>query len=184
MIDYSYAETGNIPNKLICFLPINHRLVTIMITKPDTRGVYSLLIEITRGTRIQVGGLGIIKLPAGYYVYTGSAMGKGSSSLEGRIKRHLSDKKNNFWHIDYLLADSNSKIIGVIFAETLKNREHDVVRELKNQGEVICKKFGASDCKRDCVSHLLYVRQSLSEILDIIRETYKKLNLEPITIIF
>ncbi len=111
-------------------------------------------------------------------------MGKGSSSLEGRIKRHLSDKKNNFWHIDYLLAGNNSKIIGVIFAEALRNREHDVVKELKTRGEVICKKFGASDCKRGCVSHLLYVRQNLSEILYIIRETYKKLNLEPITIIF
>lgn len=155
-----------------------------MITRSGIRGVYSLIIEITSETRIQVGRLGVIKLPAGFYVYTGSAMGKGSSGLEGRIKRHLSDKKNSFWHIDYLLADNNSKIVGVIFAEALKNREHDVVRALKSYGEVICKKFGASDCKRSCVSHLLYVSRNLSEILDILRETYKKLDLEPITIIF
>lgn len=98
----------------------------------------------------------------------------------GRITRHLSNKKKKFWHIDYLLSHEFSKVLGVVFAKAAENKEHDVVRELKENAKVVCRKFGASDCERDCVSHLLYLGKKPSENLEFIKEAYKKLELKPI----
>lgn len=154
-----------------------------MFTRADQKGVYSLLIMLGVKTRIKIGKLGIINFPAGFYVYTGSAMGKGATSLKGRIMRHLSSKKKNFWHIDYFLSNKSSEVIGIVFAEAMENKEHDVVRALKDNSKVVCEKFGASDCERKCKSHLLYLDQNQSENLEFISETYKKLELEPTTII-
>nr|MDO8081997.1 GIY-YIG nuclease family protein [Candidatus Freyarchaeota archaeon] len=154
-----------------------------MFTRVDQKGVYSLLIELEAETLIQVGKLGRIHFLSGFYVYTGSAMGNGASSLRGRIMRHLSDEKKNFWHIDYFLSSEFSKVLGVVFAETVENREHDMVSALKENAEVVCRKFGASDCERSCVSHLLYLGQNPHKNLEFIKEAYKKLELEPITLI-
>jgi Uri superfamily endonuclease len=153
-----------------------------MFTRADQKGVYSLLIELKAETPIQIGKLGRITFPAGFYVYTGSAMGNGASGLRGRITRHLSDKKKNFWHIDYFLSNEFSKVLGVVFSEAAENKEHDVVRALKENAKVICRKFGASDCEKSCMSHLLYLGQNPSETLGFIEKVYKKLELEPITI--
>ncbi|MFB0560832.1 MAG: DUF123 domain-containing protein [Candidatus Lokiarchaeia archaeon] len=155
-----------------------------MYTSADQKGVYSLLIELPVETQIQVGKLGRINFPAGFYIYTGSAMGKGASSLKGRMLRHLSDKKKNFWHIDYFLSNKSSKVMAIVSAGTMENKEHDVVKALKENAKVVYKKFGASDCKRKCTSHLLYIDRNQSENIEFITETYKKLGLEPTTLIF
>jgi sugar fermentation stimulation protein A len=64
-----------------------------------TPGVYHLLIHLPQDTTMEVGKLGNFRFPAGYYVYTGSALG----GLESRIARHFRRKKRLHWHIDYLL---------------------------------------------------------------------------------
>jgi Uri superfamily endonuclease len=64
-----------------------------------TKGVYQLLIRLDTDETIPVGKLGTFAFPAGFYVYTGSAMG----GLDARIARHLSRIKRFHWHIDYLL---------------------------------------------------------------------------------
>jgi len=153
-----------------------------MFTRADQKGVYSLIIRLETDTRIKVAKLGRINFPAGFYVYTGSAMGNGASSLRGRIMRHLSNKKKNFWHIDFFLSNKSSKVLGVVFAEAVENKEHDVVSALKDNAKVVCSKFGASDCKRSCGSHLLYLDENPNENPEFIKEAYKKLGLEPITI--
>ncbi|MEM3586660.1 MAG: GIY-YIG nuclease family protein [Candidatus Jordarchaeaceae archaeon] len=154
-----------------------------MVTGSDQKGVYSLLIQLEAETLIQVGKLGKIRFPPGFYVYTGSAMGNGASSLKGRIMRHLSSEKKNFWHIDYFLSSRFSKVLGVVFAETAKNMEHDVVHILKDNAEVVCRKFGACDCKKGCVSHLLYLTKNPQKNLELIKDAYKKLGLEPVILI-
>jgi len=45
--------------------------------------------------------------PKGYYCYTGSARGSGSTNLKHRIGRHLKKEKRMFWHIDYVLKNQN-----------------------------------------------------------------------------
>ena len=68
---------------------------------------YQLFINVTKEINLKVGKLGKFILPAGSYVYTGSAR----KNIDKRIKRHLSKKKNFHWHIDYLLNNDAVKII-------------------------------------------------------------------------
>jgi len=121
-------------------------------------GIYTLIIFLSRETCLNIGKLGQQKFPKGYYTYTGSAVGTGTSSLKRRISRHLQKEKRNFWHIDYLLANKNATVTAVVAAQTNKKLECNLNRYIKREGEakILGKGFGASDCKENCESHLLY----------------------------
>ena len=62
-------------------------------------GTYVLVMHLPRMAEVQVGALGRVRLPAGYYLYVGSALG----GLWQRLERHLASSKRRHWHIDYLL---------------------------------------------------------------------------------
>lgn len=113
---------------------------------------YCLLIKLNNNERIRIGKLGELDFKKGYYIYIGSAL----NSLEGRIKRHLRDEKKLFWHIDYLLASSNSIVKKVIFEKSSKKWECEIAREIAASGLAI-NHFGCSDCK--CNSHLFYIEK-------------------------
>jgi hypothetical protein len=49
-------------------------------------GTYTLLVELPEGTYLEIGALGTRTLDAGWYAYTGSALGSGGFS---RVERHL-----------------------------------------------------------------------------------------------
>jgi Uri superfamily endonuclease len=121
-------------------------------------GIYMLLIHVSREVTLTVGKLGKQRFPRGYYVYTGSALGKGATSLKHRIARHLRKEKRRFWHIDYLLADENVSVEAVIAAETNENMECNINQHIKSimETKIPVKGFGASDCRKNCGSHLLY----------------------------
>jgi len=120
------------------------------------KGSYILLIEVKKNSRIRVGSLGRITFEKGLYAYVGSAM----SSLEGRIKRHIRDKKKTFWHIDYLLKSKNAKITKILYKESKNKEECKVAKSVSRYGKPVIG-FGSSDCK--CESHLFKLRK-LSEI--------------------
>jgi Uri superfamily endonuclease len=123
-----------------------------------TGGVYVLLLLVSEEVTLTVGKLGKQSFPRGYYTYTGSALGRGATSLKHRIARHLKRTKPRFWHIDYLLADENVSVEAVIAAETNKKMECNINSHIKGieGAEVPVKGFGASDCRKNCGSHLLY----------------------------
>lgn len=121
------------------------------------KGVYSLILYTSKDTTLKIGDFGIHRFPKGYYVYTGSALGKGASSLGGRVARHLIKKKKLFWHIDYLLSSQNVAIKTVIFTPTNKRLECKINECIKGKGTVPITNFGASDCKGNCGSHLMYL---------------------------
>ena len=127
-------------------------------SKLSTTGIYTLLLFLPNQVTLDIGKLGKQRFPMGYYTYTGSALGKGASSLKHRIARHLKKEKRRFWHIDYLLADENVSIEAVIVAETNENMECKTNQYIKTimGAEVPVKGFGASDCRKNCESHLLY----------------------------
>jgi Uri superfamily endonuclease len=129
-----------------------------LIQMLPTNGIYTLIIFLPREICLNIGKLGQQKFPKGYYTYTGSALGKGASSLKHRISRHLQKKKRNFWHIDYLLADENTTVTAVVAAQTNERLECNLNRYIKRDGtaKILVKGFGASDCKENCGSHLLY----------------------------
>ncbi len=121
-------------------------------------GIYTLIVFLSNEARLKVGKLGIQRFPAGYYTYTGSALGTGSSSLKQRVKRHLQKRKQKFWHIDFLLAHENAFVTALIATQAEKKAEcninYSVKKELRAKIPVVG--FGASDCKQNCKSHLLY----------------------------
>jgi len=150
-----------------------------------TKGIYTLIISLSGETRLNIGKLGLQKFPRGYYTYTGSALGKGATSLKWRVSRHLRKGKRNLWHIDFLLANENATVTAVVAAETSKKLECNMNRYIKIEGgaKIPVKGFGSSDCKENCESHLLYFGEE--EIKSKIATFYAKcLGSKPFTIGF
>ncbi len=129
-----------------------------LVSEFSTSGIYTLLLFVSEEVSLTVGKLGKQNFPKGYYTYTGSALGKGAASLKHRIARHWRKQKRKYWHIDYLLADENVSVEAVIAAETNKKMECNINSHIKDikGAEVPVKGFGASDCRKNCGSHLLY----------------------------
>jgi len=109
---------------------------------------YQLLVEVDRPIALVVGRLGRIELPAGRYVYTGSA----KRNLEARIARHLRTEKTLRWHIDYLLAAPGVRVVQV-----KRSRRGECPLNQASRGQVLVPGFGASDCRAGCGSHLKWL---------------------------
>ncbi len=124
----------------------------------STGGVYTLLLFLSKEIILEIGKLGKQKFPVGHYTYTGSALGKGSKILNHRLSRHLRKEKRKFWHIDYLLANENVTIEAILVVETRKRMECEINIMIKSQNQALVpvKRFGATDCKNNCKTHLLY----------------------------
>jgi len=150
-----------------------------------TKGIYTLIIFLSREARLNVGKLGMQKFPRGYYTYTGSALGRGASTLKRRVSRHLRKGKRNLWHIDFLLANENATVTEVVSAQTSKKFECNMNRYIKREAKakIPVKGFGSSDCKENCESHLLYFGEE--DIKSKIATFYaKRLKSKPFTIDF
>ncbi|MFX1497399.1 MAG: DUF123 domain-containing protein [Promethearchaeota archaeon] len=123
------------------------------------KGSYLLIIFLEKERSIKIGSLGAILFSKGFYLYVGSAMGeKGSSTLLNRVKRHLSNSnsKRVHWHIDYLLADTFTKVTKVYLIPSITALECIIARDLLANSEGYIKDFGSSDC--NCISHLFWFK--------------------------
>lgn len=108
---------------------------------------YQLLIQVEAPLRLTVGRLGEWPLPAGRYVYTGSAR----RNFEARVARHLRREKTARWHIDYLLLAPGVSVLEVVRSTTAECALHQAT-----PGQLPIPGFGASDCRAGCGSHLKY----------------------------
>lgn len=115
-----------------------------------TSGTYTLLIELPTPATIEVGALGERDLLAGWYAYTGSALGPGGFA---RVDRHrevaAGERDVRHWHIDYLLGHPATVLDRAV--RTPVDAECAIARAVP--GERV-PSFGASDC--DCESHLAF----------------------------
>jgi Uri superfamily endonuclease len=111
------------------------------------RGIYVLVIEVTRPAETEVGKLGRVRFPPGTYAYVGSAM----RGIEARVARHLWKGKRLRWHIDYLLSCPGIRVADIFVLETPERVECRVAGALAAGCEGI-PGFGSSDCR--CRSHL------------------------------
>jgi endonuclease-3 len=120
-------------------------------------GSYTLLVELPDAATIEVGALGAQAFPAGWYAYTGSALGAGGFA---RVDRHYElaagEREARHWHVDYLLGHPDARLVSDVRTEA--DIECAVARALP---ESPVTGFGASDC--DCASHLAHAagRESL-----------------------
>jgi len=122
------------------------------VSEKRTPGVYHLVLRLAKRTTLRVGRLGRFAFPAGYYVYTGSAMG----GLETRLARHRLRRKKLRWHIDYLLRRAQLVDVVAIPSERSIECERNL-RVLRMEGaEVTAPGFGSSDCR--CPAHLVWFR--------------------------
>jgi Uri superfamily endonuclease len=130
----------------------------ILIPNLSMSGIYTLILFLPKEIELNIGKLGKKRFSAGYYTYTGTALGKGATSLKHRIARHLRKEKRKFWHIDYLLAKESVSVEALLAAETSEDVECDINNHItKIRGARIqVYGFGASDCRKNCGSHLLY----------------------------
>ncbi len=123
---------------------------------------YIVVINLLENSKIKIGSLGEIDFVKGYYLYIGSAMGnRGSTTLENRVKRHISKQKNKkiFWHIDYLLTNKKCVITHIYLIPSLNRLECIIAKEISEISDNIIKDFGSTDC--DCLSHLYYFEMFL-----------------------
>jgi len=141
------------------------------------KGIYTLIIYVRTNSRIKVHKLGCFNFQKGYYAYTGSALGEGATNLRTRVARHLKKKKNKQWHIDFLLTNKNANVTTVVAAASNVNEECRINHLIKNiEGATVpAWGFGASDCKQNCKSHLLYLNAENpnERITDVYKQVFR-----------
>ncbi|MEE9116215.1 MAG: GIY-YIG nuclease family protein [Thermoplasmata archaeon] len=113
------------------------------------KGSYCIAAFLPEDADIEIAKLGTFSFRRGMYVYTGSAL----SSLEGRIGRHIGKEKKMKWHIDFFLE--MAEVLGFISIVSSKREECSINSKFLEEGEVLAKGFGSSDCR--CPSHLVYL---------------------------
>ncbi len=128
------------------------------------KGIYQLLIYVSKPAWIRIGKKGTFRFPRGYYVYTGSAR----NGLAARVERHLRKKKKHFWHVDYLLDHATVKAVHVFTND--QSDECSAGRRMLNSpaAKVIVPGFGASDC--NCPTHLAFFERLKDVPLSLLRE--------------
>ncbi|MHA1634018.1 MAG: GIY-YIG nuclease family protein [Candidatus Thorarchaeota archaeon] len=143
------------------------------------RGVYTLIIDLKETLSFNLKSLGNLSFEKGTWIYIGSAMGNGSTSLENRIARHFRSEKTIHWHIDHLLK-SNSKIRSSIWSENSEPVECDIAKSVEQMKDIYQgpKGFGASDCKNKCFTHLFHSKIE-SDLEGKILGVFTKLKLKP-----
>ncbi|HTY15927.1 MAG TPA: GIY-YIG nuclease family protein [Methanoregulaceae archaeon] len=135
------------------------------------KGVYCLVLR-SVPCRVKVGSLGDIDFPAGWVVYTGSAMGLGGLSRVSRHCRLYSSLTGKIrWHIDYLLTDPGFILCCVISAPTAIPLECNIARTI---GGRPVPHLGSSDCH--CPSHLHYFR---TDPCDRVAGCFRSFGLDP-----
>ena len=118
------------------------------------RGTYTLLLEIKRPANFSFGKLGRARVKKGYCLYTGSALGRGAVSLEGRLKRHSRSSKRPKWHVDCLTSHPGCTVKAAICLRSRKRLECVINRAISEMLDAspILPHIGASDCR--CDGHL------------------------------
>ncbi len=148
-------------------------------THKNHRGVYNLVIRFNHACNVRIRKNLLLALKPGLFIYTGSARGHGSTSLEARLRRHLRHDKKHFWHIDRVLHCRSAKVVTVIFAETSENAECKLNTALMRDPQIraFSRRIGSSDC--GCRSHLLVADRSLRLVVRHVRRAYGSVGLAP-----
>jgi endonuclease-3 len=145
-----------------------------------TGGSYALLYDVPGRIEVSVGALGCHRLPAGGYVYAGSALSSGGFS---RIDRHqrvaAGDHDTRHWHVDYL---GGHDAVALVDDWRLHGRDAEcaLAARLTERSQANGSSgppvpgFGSSDC--DCPAHLVRfdsvdaarraIRETVAEVAD------------------
>lgn len=117
-------------------------------------GVYQLWIRLRESVTLCVGALGRVRFGLGTYVYAGRA----ARGLRARVLRHVHGGQRRHWHIDYLLANPATRVVRVVLASAKPDDECPVNATTGRDTVAAVPRFGASDCRRGCPTHLWRVQ--------------------------
>jgi Uri superfamily endonuclease len=136
-----------------------------------------MILYLEKGRTIEVGGAGFKDFPAGYYLYSGSALGSGG--LKSRLGRHLSAPSRLHWHIDYLRKWTIPAAYGWIIHPQARECEWIAALAPLPEVDFPVRGFGAGDCRNACPAHLAHVPNwdSVRECLGRINEMENKRNI-------
>lgn len=145
---------------------------------PREKGIYALIVGVSRAFPVSIGRLGKRFVAGGYWVYVGSARGPGG--LRARVDRHLSAEKNRRWHVDYILLSDSTRVSAVVYSTEEGARECELVKLLLADGlEAPIRNFGSSDCKERCPAHLLYCGRDLESCEERVVKAFLRAGLKP-----
>ena len=120
-------------------------------------GTYTLLIQLAEPATVGFGAAGERDLDAGWFAYTGSALGRGGFA---RVERHsrvaAGDHDVRHWHVDYLLGHEAARLGDDVRSPGV-DAECVVARAIvASPGVEPVRGVGATDC--DCGGHLAFAR--------------------------
>lgn len=115
-------------------------------TETRDRGSYLVLMRLARTRDLEIGQLGRVRFPGGYYIYVGSAM----ANLSRRVARHAKVRKKMHWHIDRFRPHAN--FTGALAIRASDRLECGIAGAVGALSEWSIPGFGCSDCP--CPSHL------------------------------
>ncbi len=114
---------------------------------PAAPGAYALWLRLTSPLDVRIGNIPA-SLPAGDYLYCGSANGPGG--LRARLARHMRKNKRAHWHVDQLTLAG--QILGAFI---LESGDECALNAAVDGLPVPLQGFGSSDCSR-CAAHLRF----------------------------
>lgn len=114
---------------------------------PTRVGAYVLALHLDAPLDVRIGKTSAT-LPAGDYLYCGSARGPGG--LRARLARHMRRQKRAHWHIDQLT--SAARILGAFIDEA---GDECALNAALDSLPIPIAGFGSSDCRR-CAAHLRF----------------------------
>lgn len=140
------------------------------------KGSYTLVMACEKPFKIKIGKAGQAQIERSLYLYTGSALGRGGTSLERRVSRHYRKNKQIKWHIDYLTARPEITIKMAICLHSKKRFECQINQLIisKLYAKPVLLHAGATDCR--CAAHLLFLSspEDINEIASALEQIYSR----------
>jgi len=127
---------------------------------PAVAGAYALVLRLDRPLRPAIRTLAAATLPAGTYLYVGSARGPGG--IHARVARHLRRDKPVHWHVDHLTGAG--RILRVIVVPGGSECALAARALAFGSVSVPVPGFGSSDC-RTCPAHLFRLSGATGPVL-------------------
>lgn len=135
----------------------------VLQSLPVKRGAYALVINLAGPLVLEIPRYAGSRLPAGRYVYCGSAYGPGG--IAARVRRHCRTDKKLRWHVDHLTRTGT--VVDVV--PVVGGRECVLLAAaLTTPGaHVPLHRFGSMDCT-SCRAHLVAVGSTFA-VADLIK---------------
>lgn len=98
--EFLHTRRGDWTSAPICNRAMTDMNAAVIQSLSVERGAYALVIDLARPLALEISRYAGSVLPAGRYVYCGSAYGPGG--IRARVSRHCRTDKKLRWHVDHL----------------------------------------------------------------------------------